>query len=275
MLNWIRVWLRGRQQRVVVNGEVSNWKDVLSGVPQGSVLGPVLFTIFINDLDEGIRNKILKFADDTKLVGAVGTIEEVRLMREDVKKLEEWSNVWQLKFNGDKCKVLHFGKNNKREIYEIDGKAIGNVKEEKDLGVIITENFKAGMQCKKAASKGNQVLGMIARSFSCKNKKVIVNLYKCLVRPHLDYCIQAWRPHLRKDIFRKDILEKVQRRALRMIQGCKNMCYEKRLKYAGLTTLETRMRRADLLEVYKIFKGLEGVNENAFFIRDKKEGGVI
>ena len=96
-----------------------------------------------------------------------------------------------------------------------------------------------------------------------------MNLYKSLVRPHLEYCVQAWRPHLKKDI---DCLEKVQRRAPRMIAGYGRMKYDVRLKQAGLTTLETRRERADMLEVFKIVKGLEGVQEKDFFIRGKEKG---
>jgi len=106
---------------------------------------------------------------------------------------------------------------------------------------------------------------MIKRTFTCKSKKIVLNLYKCLVRPHLEYNIQAWRPHLEKD---KQALEKVQRRATRMITDCKGMKYLERLKYTGLTSLETRRERADMLEVYKILNGLEGLNEEDFFVRD-------
>ena len=112
---------------------------------------------------------------------------------------------------------------------------------------------------------------MIARTFVSRNKKVMLRLYKSLVRPNLEYCIQAWRPHLVKDI---EMLEKVQRRATRMMVGNRDMTYERRLKYVGLTTLETRRERADLLEVYKILNGLEGVNEKDFLsvTTEKVEG---
>ena len=133
-----------------------------------------------------------------------------------------------------------------------------------DLGVIISSYFKVSKQCEKAASKGNQILGLINRTITCKKKKIILNLYKSLVRPHLEFCIQAWRPHLIKDIER---LEKVQRRATRMIEECKGISYEERLQATGLTSLETRRSRADMLEVFKILKGFEGVDERVFFNR--------
>jgi ribonucleases P/MRP protein subunit RPP40 len=135
------------------------------------------------------------------------------------------------------------------------------INEEKDLGVIISRSLKVGKQCAKAASKGNQILGLIKRTFISK-KKNILNLYKSLVRPHLEYCIQAWRPHLIKDIC---ILEKVQKRATRMIGECRGKSYKERLKFLGLTTLETRRIRADMYEVYKILNGFEGLREDILY----------
>jgi hypothetical protein len=267
VLRWIIAWLKDRKQRVVLNGETSNWTKVVSGVPQGSVLGPILFTIFINDLDEGIKNIIKKFADDTKLMGMTGSIEQVNGIREDLRRLDEWSQLWQMKFNVDKCKVMYLGHGNSKSKYEIQGKELGEIVEEKDLGVFFDNTWKAGINCFKAAKKGNKILGMIKRTFECRSKSVILNLYKSLVRPHLEYCIQAWRPH-----YKKDVLEKVQRRATRMIEGCGEMDYEQRLKYTRLTTLETRRERADMLEVYKTLNGLEGLKEIDFFIRDKGRG---
>ena len=269
VLLWIKEWLKDRKQRVVVNGENSSWEEVVSGVPQGSVLGPVLFTVFINDIDDGILSDLSKFADDTKLVGSAESKEESEVIQGDLNKLHEWSVKWQMNFNAEKCKVLHLGSKNKKIQYKIGGKAIGAVNEEKDLGVIVTDNFKVGKQCTKAANKGNQKLGMIKRTFACKDKSIMLKLYKSVVRPSLDYCGPAWRPHLRKDI---DKLERVQKRATRMIEECKGKGYEERLKIVGLTTLETRRERADMLEVFKIMKGLEGLKERDFFVRDTNRG---
>ncbi|HSZ24591.1 MAG TPA: reverse transcriptase family protein [Cytophagaceae bacterium] len=112
VLRWIIAWLKDRKQRVVLNGETSNWTKVVSGVPQGSVLGPILFKICINDLDEGIKNIIKKFADDTKLMGMTGSIEQVNGIRENLRRLDEWSQLWQMKFNVDKCKVMYLGHGN-------------------------------------------------------------------------------------------------------------------------------------------------------------------
>ena len=140
--------------------------------------------------------------------------------------------------------------------YEMEGKELIEVKEEKDMGVIVSSDLKVGKQCAIAGKKGNQILGMIARTFENRGKEIILQLYKSLVRPHLDYSVQAWRPRLVKDI---EVLEKVQWRATRMIWDCMGMSYCDRLKKLNVTTLETRRIRADLLEVFKIMKGLEGL----------------
>ena len=134
-------------------------------------------------------------------------------------------------FNIGKCKVLHIGHGNGRKVYHLNGHEISAVSEEKDLGVIMAESMKVGKQCAAAALKANRVLGMMRRTLKYKTKDVITRLYKSLVRPHLEYCIQAWRPHLVKDI---NVLERVQHRATKMIPELSHMCYEDRLKECGL-----------------------------------------
>ena len=163
---------------------------------------------------------------------------------------------------------MQIGVNKKEAVDMIARNQLEKVKEETDLGVTICSNLKVGKQCRKAAYKGNQILGLINRTITCKKKMVILRLYKSLVRPHLEYCIQAWRPHLKKDI---EVLERVQRRATRMMEEGKGKHYDERLKLAGLTTLETRRVRADMLEVYKILRGHEGLDEIKFFNRRQQK----
>ena len=260
--DWIEQWLTDRRQRVVVDGEVSNWKSVLSGVPQGSVLGPILFLIYINDLDDSITSNVLKFADDTKLFRKVNTDGDKQHLQNDLDRLVKWSEKWQMLFNFGKCKCLHTGHRNLNVNYKMGDTVLGTTVKEKDLGVTISADMKVSEQCGIAASKGNQILGLIRRNITYKGRKLIIPLYKAIVRPHLEYCIQAWRPYRKKDI---DTLERIQRRATKMIPELRDLSYEERLKECGLTTLETRRLRGDQIEVFKILNGYENIDRNMFF----------
>ena len=242
-----------------MDGGVSSWKSVLSGVPQGSVLGPILFLVYINDLEEGVTGSILKFADDTKLFRKTKEIGNNFFLQDYIDKLVKW----QMLFNFGKCKCLHTGPGNTGMNYEMGGTILSKTVKEKDLGVTMNANMKVSEQCRIAASKGNQVLGMILRNITYiyKEKSLIVPLYKAIVRPHLEYCIQAWSPYLRKDI---DMLEKIQRRATKLIPGLRDLSYEERLNECGLTTLETRRLRGDQIELFKILKGYENIDSNIF-----------
>jgi ribonucleases P/MRP protein subunit RPP40 len=262
ILKWIQNWLSGRNQRVCIDGQFSEWAGVTSGVPQGSVLGPILFLVYINDLDIDLISKIGKFADDSKLLGSVGTVEGVENLRKDLKNLEIWAEKWQMQFNVNKCSVIHLGKNNPQSTFSLYNEEIKNSIKERDLGVIIDKTMKFSEQCNIAAKNANMTLGMIKRNIVSRNKNIIIKLYKALVRPKLEYCIQAWRPYLKKDI---DKLEKVQRRATKIITECKGLSYQERLKVTGLTTLEKRRDRGDMIEVFKSVKGLNSVDYRKFF----------
>ena len=153
IINWIEQWLTDRRQRVVVDGEVSNWKPVLSGVPQGSVLGPILFLLYINDLEEGVTSKIFKFADDTKLFRKIKGNGDKQQLQDDIDKLIKWSEKWQMLFNFQKCKCLHAGHGNTGVNYEMGGTILCKTVKEKDLGVAINANMKVSEQCRISASK--------------------------------------------------------------------------------------------------------------------------
>ena len=170
---------------MVIEGVASGWQLVLSGVPQGSVLGPVLFIVFIDDIiiDEGIRSTVLKFADDTKLVARVGSEEDRDRLRQDLIELFKWSEDWQMLFNLDKCAVMHFGFANEEMEVRLGDKVLGAQKSERDLGVIMQRDLKVDKQCSKAANEVNIRLGMINRNFKYKAKKVILPLYKSI-----DHC---------------------------------------------------------------------------------------
>jgi len=165
-------------------------------------------------------------------------------------------------FNVDKCKVMHIGYKNCCAENDTDGNKLETVTEEKDLGVMVSDKLKWDKQCSEAVIKANKILGMIKQNFSDNSKGTIIPLYKSLVRPHLEYCCQVWSPHYNKDI---KLLEGVQRWVTRLVCGMKSLSYADRIKYLGLTSLENRRIRSDLIETYKIINGYYNIDASLFF----------
>jgi len=263
LLKWIGNWLEGRKQRVVLGGSVSSWKSVNSGVPQGSVLGPMLFVAYINDLDDCIgSSSVKKFADDTKVYREVCTKDDAADFQKDLDNIFNWSKDWGMFFNVEKCKVMHVGYGNASFPYNINGRNLQVVEREKDLGVYLDSSMKTSKQCAEAARRGNWILGLIRRHFKFLHKDVVVRLYKQMVRPHLEYAVQSWNPSLVRDKF---LLEQVQRRATKLISSISELPYEQRLVRLGLTTLELRRIRGDLIQVFKIVHGFDKLVFNDFF----------
>ena len=153
---------------MAVSGRMSGWEDVSSGVPQGSALGPFLFIIYINDLDNGVKNKLSKFADATKLGGEVDSRWGCDQIQESIDTCIDWAKHWQMEFNLSKCKVLGMGNNNENRDYRMQGVILEHVTQEKDLGVVIDTGGKQAAQCQAAMGKTNRVFGYIWRGIIYK-----------------------------------------------------------------------------------------------------------
>jgi hypothetical protein len=243
------------------------WGDVSSGVPQGSVIGPLLFLIYVNELPNLVSCGMKMFADDTKLYRVIKQDNDISTLQEDLDNLSGWSRDWLLKFNAGKCKTMHIGSRNEGHTYSMrtdsgDRVDLESTTEEKDVGVWITNDLKSGHQCAKAAKKAMSALGLVKRSFRHIDKDSFPRLYNSYVRPHLEFCVQSWCPYYKKDI--KE-LEKVQRRATKLIPSIKQMSYEDRLRSLNMYSLYCRRQRGDLIEAYKLLTGKERVDEDKFF----------
>ena len=239
VLNWVKAFLSQRTQKVVIRGTASESFSVTSGVPQGSVLGPILFLIFINDLPLGVVSPVSLFADDSKVFSRIvaGNEENHRgicgseILQKDLDSIKEWADKWRMEFNVDKCKIMHLGKRNPRHTYTMGGGNLMVTTEERDLGVVFDEKLDFSRHIRVAVNKANRMLGMIRSGFACMNQDMFKLLYPVMVRPLLEYCVQVWSPYKQRDI---DLIEGVQKRAVRMVPGMGNMSYEEKLEKLGL-----------------------------------------
>ena len=265
-LTWIKSFLNNRTQQVTINGVLSEPAAVTSGVPQGSVLGPALFLIYISDVTSHVENFISLFADDSKLFCKV--IDQnlsTESLQRDITALSDWSDRMLMKFNVGKCHVLHLGsKNPQKDYYMPNAKKLTYptlevVDKEKDLGVYIDNklNFYHHMEAK--LKKANQMLGIVKRTFKYMEPKTFSLLYKTIIRPHLEYASITWSPTTKQY---QDKLEKLQRRATRIVPSISHLSYSERLKQLKLPTLAYRRLRTGLIFLYKASHDLVDVDLN-------------
>ena len=253
VLGWVDDFLSDREQYVSVNEKCSERVPVTSGVPQGSVLGPILFIYFINDLPDVIKCISRIFADDTKAYQNIIDINDNLVLQESIDAMVEWGEKWMSYFNNEKCKVLHMGKNNPRHTYKMkDGSNINDLVItdcEKDLGVYIDSELSFDEHIKITINKAKNMCYLLMRTITYKSPSIMIPLYKSLIRPIIEYGNAAWAPYKFKDI---DDLESIQRYYTKRIIGCSKLTYEERLQKLKLPSLAYRRMRGDLIEAYKI-----------------------
>jgi hypothetical protein len=264
---WVSAFLQDRSQTVQVNGSRSTSRDVLSGVPQGSVLGPTLFVIFINDLPDNVSGIVKLYADDAKLYHTVNNQAGAIELQEDLDQLDRWSANWLLRFHPEKCSVIRIGAKEVPEWeYQLNSEngrvSLRRENEIKDLGVFVDSKLLFKNEIASRVKKANSIMGVIRRTFTYLDEKMFCLLFKALVRPHLEYSAPVWTPFHKTD---NDKLESVQRRATKLVPGLKFKSYSERLEQLNLPSLEFRRMRGDLIEVFKIMSGHYNIDPKDFF----------
>ena len=244
----------------------SKWTQVTSGIPQGSVLGPTLFVLYINALPDSIQNNstAVMFADYTKLFARTDTSKDKEELQEGLDCVCKWSSLWLLKFHPDKCKVLSLG-------YKLDetpptfnmvtnsedGSAnqvkLGATPCEKDIGVHVDDNLSFKDHIYTKIKKANAVMGIIRRTFEYLDQNMFLLIFKSLVRPLIETSVAVWAPYEKTDIAE---LEGLQRRATKQVPDLKHLEYSERLEKIGLPILVFRHLRGDMIEIVKIMAGI-------------------
>lgn len=251
LLNWFSSYLSNRTQRVLIDGEASTWLPVLSGVPQGSILGPLLFVLFINDITDNISEgtRMALFADDAKIYRHILSIRDCLLLQSDLLSLEVWSHTWKMKFNASKCKVMSIARVMKiLHVYYLNNTFLERVNEFNDLGVLVTSTLNWDIHIRTKVNKASQLLGMIKRSVGHHAPSKLKQLfYQTLVRPVIMYAAPVWYPN-RGCV---QLLESVQRRATKFILNDYQNSYLQRLQSCRLLPFMYYKEIIDLCFLYK------------------------
>lgn len=275
-ITWIREFLKGRTQVVKVNNVMSSKQSVASGVPQGSVLGPVLFVIYINDLPEVTDSPANMFADDTKTYEKIKQVLDSDKLQNSIISLQGWGGTWQMGYNLIKCKHMRLNGNilppNQYSMRDANGHqhSIETVSVEKDLGVNVDNNLNFETHIDNITKTAYRVLGTIKRTIKYMDKISFLTLYKSLVRSHLEYAQEVWSP---KRITDKRKLENVQRRATRLLPQLRGFTYYDRLVWLGLPTLEHRRLRGDMITLFKITHGYIRTNLSIPYSTNRRTRG--
>jgi hypothetical protein len=258
LVRWIESFLLNRKQRVVLGEQSSEWAPVTSGVPQGSVLGPLLFNLFVDDIDEVLHPDVTikKFADDTKLYISYLPCDAATAnakLQASLNSLSAWCTQWCMQLNATKCSAMYFGDHNPAFTYLLNSHSLARSTSVRDLGVLVTDCGSVSEQCRTAAAAARRLTGLMLRTFKSRKPSVILPVFKTIIRPLVEYATPVWNPCLKRDI--ADV-ENVQRKVTKCIAGFRDLPYSTRLQRLELPSLETRRLYLDLLECYKIVHGL-------------------
>ena len=251
LLTWIADFLKDRQMLVKVNDLTSHPILASSGVPQGSVLGPELFKLFVNDLPSTVHSECLLYADDLKVWSPVSSLDDAESLQHSLDVLHQWSLDWELPINFLKCSVLPVGATEPFVQYNIGGHPLTVVSHMADLGTIVSSDFKSACDTAKKVASASRLLAMIRRSFARLSPDIFKLLYTSHIRPVLEYGQPATFPLTKGE---SDSLERVQRRGTRWVNGLRHLPYESRLKELDLFDLSYRRRRADLIYTRRILR---------------------
>ena len=250
LIEWINNFLSGRKQRVVIDGHESNWLEVTSGVPQGSILGPLMFLVYITDLPSSVTSNVDLFADDSVIHRQISTSNDCVLFQENLNQVGDWCDASLVQLKNEKCRIVHVTRQKKPLNYEYNlvGIPLQSVAQHKHLGIWLQSSLSWEYHISSICGRANRILGLIRRTFGYKNRKGVEVDFKSLVRPILEYCCQVWNPCLIKHV---NAMEKIQRRATRLICG-PDQPYMERLKKLKWQSLELRRKYLCLVQLYKI-----------------------
>ena len=261
--NCIKSFLEGRTQRVKVNSSFSKSSHVKSGVPQGSVLGPLLFLLYINDVVGSLKNCSIKiFADDCKVYFCIKKFDGYLKLLHDICNIFDWMDANQLKIAMEKCVVLHMGPTNPHRSYVVNGETLPTNSTMKDLGIMVSSDLKFSDHCVLVSKKAFLKLNLLFKACISRDRAFLLATFFSYVRPILEFNCSVWSPYLIKDI---DQIEKVQKRFTKRVPGLQNLPYKERLKSLKLQSLELRRLIFDLVQCYKIVHNIDCLKFEDFF----------
>ena len=246
---------------------LAKWLE-LSGSSSGdfkAIVDLIVKEQFINAFSEELAVYLLCTCSREDPRTCITSKEDVKDLQHSLDKMLDWSEECDLKMNASKCKVLHLSRNQntRQNVYIMrDGEQLGNVAAEKDLGVYVDERLSFETHVTKSVNTANKMTGIVNRNFKLMGHEVFINLYKSLIRPHLEYASVVWCPSTIRDQKR---IEGVQRRATKLVSSITDLSYPQRLQILGIPSLQYRRLRADMLQVYKIIHGIDRVEPSSFF----------